>query len=200
MIAALRTLAARLRRDETGTALVELAMVIPLLLLLFFGLIDFGRMAFNYSTTEKAVQMVARRAVVSPGCAGVSFAPYQKVSGQAYPLGTACRVNANACQPVADVSCNGASFFDDVAALMPVGATADNLRITYSYDPNLGFLGGPYTPMVTVEIANLAFDFVSPLAALVSLAGGTPTDGLGATTAFPPISVSLPAESLGAGS
>jgi Flp pilus assembly protein TadG len=34
-------------RDERGVALVEFALVLPLLLLLLFGMLDFGR-AFNY--------------------------------------------------------------------------------------------------------------------------------------------------------
>jgi Flp pilus assembly protein TadG len=37
----------RLRSDESGVALVEFALVLPLLLVLLFGMLDFGR-AFNY--------------------------------------------------------------------------------------------------------------------------------------------------------
>src|SRR5919201_4870511 len=37
----------RLRDDESGVALVEFALVLPLLLILLFGMLDFGR-AFNY--------------------------------------------------------------------------------------------------------------------------------------------------------
>jgi hypothetical protein len=37
----------RRRPDERGVALVEFALVLPLLLLLLFGMLDFGR-AFNY--------------------------------------------------------------------------------------------------------------------------------------------------------
>jgi Flp pilus assembly protein TadG len=40
-------LSRRLREDETGVALVEFALVLPLLLVLLFGMLDFGR-AFNY--------------------------------------------------------------------------------------------------------------------------------------------------------
>jgi Flp pilus assembly protein TadG len=41
----------RLRRDERGAALTELALVLPLLLLLLLGLIDFGK-AINYWIDE----------------------------------------------------------------------------------------------------------------------------------------------------
>jgi Flp pilus assembly protein TadG len=36
-----------LRRDESGQALVEFALILPLLLVLVFGVLDFGR-AYNY--------------------------------------------------------------------------------------------------------------------------------------------------------
>ena len=46
---------ARLRREERGQNLVELALVLPVVLLLVFGIIDFAR-AFNYKdqTTQVA--------------------------------------------------------------------------------------------------------------------------------------------------
>lgn len=43
--------AARLLRDERGVALTELALVLPLLLLLLLGMIDFGK-AINYWIDE----------------------------------------------------------------------------------------------------------------------------------------------------
>ena len=47
MIDAQRQKLAARARDEGGVALVEFALVLPLLLLLLFGMLDFGR-AFNY--------------------------------------------------------------------------------------------------------------------------------------------------------
>jgi Flp pilus assembly protein TadG len=46
-VIASRTHRRRLRRDERGVALVEFALVAPILFLLLFGMLDFGR-AFNY--------------------------------------------------------------------------------------------------------------------------------------------------------
>jgi Flp pilus assembly protein TadG len=42
-----RPLRDRIRRDESGAALVELALVMPVLLLLLLGMLDFGK-AYNY--------------------------------------------------------------------------------------------------------------------------------------------------------
>jgi len=47
-------------RDMGGTTLVELAIVLPIFLLIFFGLIDFGRMGAEYVMAEKG--HAARRA------------------------------------------------------------------------------------------------------------------------------------------
>ena len=43
-------------RDESGTTLVEFAVVLPLFLLFVFAMIDFGRMGFEYVLANKAVQ------------------------------------------------------------------------------------------------------------------------------------------------
>src|SRR4051794_27742312 len=66
-----------LAADERGVALVEFALVLPLILLLLFGMIDFGK-AFNYWNDETHLaNEAARYAVVNrnpfpqpPGFAG----------------------------------------------------------------------------------------------------------------------------------
>ena len=51
--------------DERGVALVEFALVLPLILLLLFGMIDFGK-AFNYWNDETHLaNEAARYAVVN---------------------------------------------------------------------------------------------------------------------------------------
>src|SRR4051794_4933412 len=47
-------------RDESGTALVEFALVLPLLLVLVLGIADFGR-AFNYWIDSTHIANVAAR-------------------------------------------------------------------------------------------------------------------------------------------
>ena len=50
----------RFRRDEQGVQLVELAIVLPILLLLFAGLAEFGRYFYEYSTLAKSARLGAR--------------------------------------------------------------------------------------------------------------------------------------------
>lgn len=52
----------RLRRDERGAELVEFALVVPLLVVLLFGLVDFGLVFGGYTQLRASVQASARAA------------------------------------------------------------------------------------------------------------------------------------------
>ena len=193
----------RFARSDDGAMLVEFAILMPLLLLLTFGLLDFGRLGFSYVMTQKATEMAVREAVVRAPLCGALPEVNQRgsLSGTLAGLqfGASCSAATNLCSTVAEVSCtaeNAPDFWAKVAPLMPVNATPANLTITYAFDPALGFLGGPFTPYVTVAITDLDFDFVTPLGALARLASGRDAGSLGESFAFPSMSASLPAEAL----
>ncbi len=206
----------RFLADDRGTTLVELAIVLPLFLLLLFGLIDFGRMSADFVMADKAMQRAARIAAVRPpACAGVP-ATHQRgtvPTGTTPPrFGTLCSAGATVCAS-STVTCRGDitnptvnEIWNSLGVLMPSNSSPNQLLFRYESDPNLGFLGGPYTPVVTVEIVNtiqdpaggLAFQFVTPLGALATLAGATGTP-LSNSVPFPAMSTSLPAEDLNLG-
>src|SRR5215510_5416377 len=50
----------RFRRDDSGVQLLEVAIVIPILLLLFGAVAEFGRYFYEYSTAAKAARVGAR--------------------------------------------------------------------------------------------------------------------------------------------
>ncbi|MFZ5626308.1 MAG: TadE/TadG family type IV pilus assembly protein [Bacillota bacterium] len=52
------------KRGERGQALVEMALVLPLLLMLLFGIIEFGRIFHAYLTVNNGAREGARLAVV----------------------------------------------------------------------------------------------------------------------------------------
>jgi Flp pilus assembly protein TadG len=54
-----------LRRNERGTALVEFALIAPLLFLLLFGIIDFGRALDYYNQVTQLAGQGARAAAVN---------------------------------------------------------------------------------------------------------------------------------------
>ncbi|MCA1817073.1 MAG: pilus assembly protein [Acidobacteria bacterium] len=56
----------RLRREDRGTQLVELAIVIPLLLMLVGATAEFGRFFYTYSTLAKAARAGARYQISQP--------------------------------------------------------------------------------------------------------------------------------------
>ena len=53
-------------RGEKGATLVEFAFVVPILLLLIFGAIDFGVTYNNQQTLRNSVREAGRRAIVGP--------------------------------------------------------------------------------------------------------------------------------------
>lgn len=197
----------RFHRDESGASLVELAVVVPIMLLLIFGLIDFSRMGFSYVMASKATDRAVRMAVVNPPvCTGVPRFNNRgslDSSNISYKTGTSCSVSSGLCDDPGRISCTAtlsdstaASIWNEIRALMPTNATEANLRFSYEFNSDLGFLGGPYTPIVTVGIQNLDFEFVTPLGALATMAGAVGQETLGSNFAFPTMSASLPGEAL----
>ncbi|HEV7665304.1 MAG TPA: TadE/TadG family type IV pilus assembly protein [Chloroflexota bacterium] len=54
-----------MKQRHTGQSLVEFALVVPLFLLLVFGLIDFSRLLFTYVSLSNGTREMARVAAVS---------------------------------------------------------------------------------------------------------------------------------------
>jgi Flp pilus assembly protein TadG len=74
-------------RRPSGQTLVEFALAIPLILLLFLGVFDFGRAIFAYNTVSNASRDGARVAIVDQrSTSGVSNAA-QEAANQAVGLG-----------------------------------------------------------------------------------------------------------------
>jgi Flp pilus assembly protein TadG len=55
----------RFGRDERGAAMVEFAIIAPVLLLLVFGIVDFGRYFFLYNNLTNSAREGARLGAVS---------------------------------------------------------------------------------------------------------------------------------------
>ena len=223
----------RFARREDGASLIEFAIVISLFLLVFFAILDFGRLGFNWVMTEKAMQRAVRIAVTrEPICDGV---PETNLRGTdtSSAYGTLCRAGSEICADMGrqscvlsaePINCDTAStstaeeIWCIINPILPSNASPRNIRVSYEFDRRLGFLGGPYTPMVEMAVVTeqdvssiadsqaLRFDFITPLPGMAALVGGgTPTnlndsgfDGR-AGIPFPDLSVSMPAEDLAQG-
>ena len=94
---------------DRGAAAVEMALVLPLLLLILFGLVDFGR-AFNY---QMQLTQAAREAVRVKALGGTDFDARNRVTAATAAMNPA-----------------PATAFP---ATCPVGNTTANAKVTVSY-------------------------------------------------------------------
>ena len=81
-------------RDESGAEMAELAFVMPLLFMLLFGIMWFGRAFQIYSTVNQAARAAAEAAAV-PSCASCSNTFYAQPC-----TGSACALKTNVVDPI----------------------------------------------------------------------------------------------------
>jgi Flp pilus assembly pilin Flp len=172
-----------LLRDERGSNSVELAFVIPALILLTFGIVDFGRAVFDWNAVEKATQIGARETVIRdpialpikdyfgcnvPTSADVGLLCVDPAGGirsqcnfgTVVCTSTGCRRNGAA---IASTKVDQATFNAIVAEMrrsLP-GLEPENVTLTYR-SSKLGFIGKPNGPVpeVTAEVSGVPFDFL----------------------------------------
>lgn len=166
-------------RDQSGASAAEFVLVLPLLLILLFGVMDVGRYGWNLSQAQKATQVGARTAVatdmIPSDLQTYSFATSggipqgTVVNSTAFP-GVSCQSSGGAasCTCATGGTCNfgltaNNAAFGRLAARMAQiypGLTANNVVVTYSWS-GLGFAGDPngsdVAPLVTVSLRNLNF-------------------------------------------
>ncbi|WP_170790679.1 TadE/TadG family type IV pilus assembly protein [Ruegeria lacuscaerulensis] len=197
-------------RNQRGAALVELAIVIPLFLFLIFGVVDYGRLYWSTTAAQKAMHTAARLATVGPPQCGALPATHTLSGGAPANtrFGALCRNGGICAVPNLPAPCTldtstpyGARIWNQIGPLLPPGTDPQNVQFTYSHDTRLGFLGGPYTPVVTADLINVDFNFVMPLAGLAALASGNPavTSNTPNSISLPAMSTSVPAEDLAVG-
>jgi Flp pilus assembly protein TadG len=68
-------------KSEKGQSLVEFALILPLLMLLLFGIVDFGRIFHAYLTIDHAGREAAREASIGKGNEDVIDAATEKAFG-----------------------------------------------------------------------------------------------------------------------
>jgi hypothetical protein len=165
---------ARLRHDRAAAGAAEFALVLPLLMVLLFGIIDAGRFMWEYNRAEKATQMGARYAVVAdPAASGIATYSFSISGG--VPQGTAVPTSSfdyAVCNDTDCSDCTGsfcgnigysnAAFRNivDRMSLMYPQIGYDNVEVEYR-NVGLGFAGDPDGPdvsaLVTVRLNGLTF-------------------------------------------
>ncbi len=181
-----------LSRTEAGSA-AEFAMILPLAMLFFFGIIDTGRYMWNVNEAEKATQKGARFAVatdmVASDLANYSFAIsggitqgaiVPKTSFQSIACGSDGTTVTCSCPASAPCSfgttADAAAFRRIVARMqMSLGSIMEqNVVINYEWS-GLGFSGDPngpdVAPVVNVSLKGLTMApiLATPFGGAISL-------------------------------
>jgi Flp pilus assembly protein TadG len=132
----------RLLREERGAELVEFAIVVPLLLVIFAGIVDFGFMMQRLEVVTNAAREGARLAVL-PGYAQADVV----ARVNAYlDQGLTAGASANATTTLTDVSVSAATG-------PPVQARQVVVQYTSSYavlGPMMSLIGGSNFGQITI--------------------------------------------------
>jgi hypothetical protein len=181
-------------RDTNAASAAEFALVLPLLLLLLFGIIDAGRWMWTYNRAEKATQMGARFAVVTNYVSSTLDADYLGMCSPALTQGDLIPADCFSSITCTDSGCGSDTGTFDQAAFRRIvdrmklflpQLTYSNVSLEYS-SSGLGYAGNPngpdVSPLVTVKLTGLQF---APVTTLML-----------ATLNMPPFTTSLTAEDL----
>ena len=127
---------ARLVRDEDGGPLVEVAIILPILIIFLFGGVDFMNALYQWNAAAKAVEIGARIAAVSdPVASGLNSIPDNVLSssvasGSPMPDFTvACDGGAAACACVSG-ACDGMGSYSAAAMGLIVYGRAEKNACT----------------------------------------------------------------------
>lgn len=162
----------RLLRDRGGAAGAEFALVLPVLLLMLFGIIDGGRWLWTYNRAAKATQMGARFAVVAGpvdtgiedsylGIGGLTQGDLIPASafGKITCNSSGCTCTTTPCPTIGTTGANFTNIVNRMKRFMPEIQPA-NVTVEYS-SSGLGYAGNPegadIEPLVTVKLSGVQF-------------------------------------------
>ena len=174
-----------LLRDRSGASAAEFALVLPLLLLLFLGMIDAGRLLWELNRAKKATQYGARiAAVVNPVEEAIANEQFigkivggsTLIQGAVIPASAMGPVICETASDVASVTCDSSAsgltsakavdtaafqfIFDRMDVMFPQ-LEPSNVVVTYE-GSGLGYAGNPYgadvAPLITVGLRNVQFE------------------------------------------
>lgn len=130
------------RRHEQGQSLVETALIVPLVLLIFMGLFDFGRAIFAYNSVSEAARNGSRVAIVNQTPADICRVAAERATGLGLP--TTCAGSATAVGVWHVSSCTSGQI-----------NCAQLVRVNYQFraiTPIIGNFIGPITVTSTSQV------------------------------------------------
>lgn len=152
------------RRRQRGQALVETALVLPILLIMIIGLFDVGRAVFAYNTATNAAREAARLAIVNQDgtriqqrAADLAFnTPMDSFNVAFYKPGANTMSTSNADK------CLGTQASPITIGCVAVVTFQTSFR---AITPLIGSIVGPFTMSARSE---LAVEFVCPNATIAA--------------------------------
>jgi hypothetical protein len=179
----------RLVKSRSGAGAAEFALVLPLFLILLFGVIDAGRFLWEYNEAEKATQVGARVAIVTNVLSsGLRDADYtgQTINGvkigpgdpiPAAALGTmvctnagcSCDASDGGAAPCPDPGTFDSDTFNDVLVTrmqqIDPAIRAENVVVRYSGSGLGSATAGEMqiSPLTTVSLTGMTFSPVTSL-------------------------------------
>ena len=174
----------RFFKDQSGSSAAEFGLILPLLLLILFGIIDAGRFLWEFNRAEKATQAGARFAIVSDPIPGelvnadyigvggltqgdiIPASAFGKVTCTGTATTTTCTCTTSPCPTLGTANTSAFTRLVTRMRAMKPEVQAANVRIVYE-GSGLGYAGDPngmdISPLVTVELTGLKFRFLSTL-------------------------------------
>jgi len=158
-------------KNDCGAVLVEVSLLLPLLLLLTFGIVEGGYIFYQANGTQKATQLGARFAATRPMIAtGFTSGTNDCMSSAAQEdIGTNCatvppaNLQSVTCSKTMLTGCDDAKLtviLNKMKSVYPFIEDND-LFITYE-GTGLGFVGrGKPVPAITVELRGVEYDYIA---------------------------------------
>jgi Flp pilus assembly protein TadG len=176
-------------RDERGASLVEMSIVFPIVLVITFGLMEFGIAFWEYHTAEKATAVAARYvATRGPLVQTLSDGSHDCfVSNGSTAIGTSCgdaSITAGApyvCTAAAPGACNATVLATVITQMQQIAPFILNANVEIDVaQSKMGFVGrGRAIPLITVKTTGLTYNFIA-LNSLLGL-GPIPMPGFATT-------------------
>ena len=154
------------RSNTSGATLIEFSFVFPLLLIMTFGIVEFGYVLYQYNSAQKATQAGARAASTRLILEGVSdcFVNTTATAGtDCADTGALSWGGVTCTGTTGTTNCNSAgltSVLNEMQLYYPQ-VQAANLEVDFG-PTGLGYVGrGAPVPSITVRLVNLDYDFIA---------------------------------------
>jgi Flp pilus assembly protein TadG len=157
----------RFWRNIRGAAAIEFAFVLPPLLMLTLGAIEFGLILFDYQRAGEATRRAVRDLVINPPLAALDTL---RVDGTVTCTGTGASVSCSGGAVDGDASTTFAALYDKMEAVFE-DIEPTNVSVTYAASGvDKASNPGVVTPVVTLSLTGMRHEFL-----ILQIIPGVPT-------------------------